>query len=337
VSELPLVQCLSRFSLTTADADKLALFYEKAFNCRRLSTERSAGPEFETLMGVSGGALRTTLSLGGQIIELLQFDQRGRPYPPIAVASDLIFQHFAIVVSDMAEAYRRLSAVEGWTPISRDGPQLLPASSGRVAAFKFRDPEGHPLEFLAFPRTDVPSHWQTNAGAQVFEGIDHSAISVSDTARSISFYETLGFAVSTHSLNLGGEQESLDDVAGVRVEVTALAARQSNPHLELLGYSKASKDGDLIRSNADIATTRLVFAVNVATAAHELVDPDGHHLLIEGQAHWDERSPRGPNFTFSPRVLNTAATGSMLERVADSPPMSFNSIRAGKCRADRSG
>ena len=47
--------------------------------------------------------------------------------------------------------YARLSAHAGWTTISTDGPQLLPASSGGVTAYKFRDPEGHPLELIAFP------------------------------------------------------------------------------------------------------------------------------------------------------------------------------------------
>jgi|HubBroStandDraft_5_1064220.scaffolds.fasta_scaffold14975_3 catechol 2,3-dioxygenase-like lactoylglutathione lyase family enzyme len=280
----PFVRKLSRFSLTTADADRLAAFYENTFGCRRLSTERLSGAGFETSMGVPGGALRMTLSLGEQIVELLQFDQHGRPYPHGSLTSDLIFQHFAIVVSDMSEAYRQLSAIEGWTPISRGGPQLLPKTSGGVAAFKFRDPEGHPLELLAFPRNAMPRNWQTNAGAAVFQGIDHSAISVSDTARSISFYERLGFAVSARSSNRGQEQEALDDVTNVLVEVTALAARQPDPHLELLCYSGASADQDPAGSNADIAATRSVLAVNGATASHELVDPDGHRLLIEATA-----------------------------------------------------
>lgn len=284
VSAPPLIRRLSRFSLTTADAARLSAFYESTFGCRRLSTERLSGPEFETLMGVSGGALRMTLSLGKQIVELLQFDQHGLPYPQKRAASDFIFQHFAIVVSDMAEAYRRLSSVEGWMSISLRGPQLLPASSGRVVAFKFRDPEGHPLEILAFPRDATPKAWQTNVDTAVFQGIDHSAISVRDTARSFSFYESLGFAVSARSLNRGIEQEALDDIANVQVEVTALTARQPDPHLELLCYSEVSPNGSAICGNADIAATRLVFAAADAAASKELVDPDGHHLLIEGCA-----------------------------------------------------
>jgi catechol 2,3-dioxygenase-like lactoylglutathione lyase family enzyme len=282
MSSPPLVQGLSRFSLTTADAGRLAAFLEAVFDCRRLSTERLSSTEFETLMGVSGGALRTTLSLGGQIIELLQFDRPGRPYPRNRAASDLIFQHFAIVVRDMAQAYRRLSGVEGWTPISRCGPQPLPPSSGGVTAFKFRDPEGHPLELLAFSRDAVPPIWLTNAGDALFQGIDHSAISVSDTARSISFYESLGFTVSARSWNRGAAQEALDDVKDVRVEVTSLACHQPHPHLELLCYLGTSAKKEFVRSNADIAATRLGFAASGVRGSCALVDADGHRLMIKG-------------------------------------------------------
>jgi catechol 2,3-dioxygenase-like lactoylglutathione lyase family enzyme len=282
VTPPPLILRLSRFSLTTADAERLASFYESTFGCRRLSTERLSGPEFETSMGVSGGALRTTLGLGEQIVEMLQFDQRGQPYPKKRAASDPCFQHFAIVVSDMAEAYRQLSAIEGWTPVSCGGPQRLPASSGGVAAFKFRDPEGHPLELLAFPDEAVPANWRTNADTGLFQGIDHSAISVSDTTRSISFYENLGLAVASRSLNLGPEQEALDDVENVRVEVTALAPHQSAPHIELLDYSDRLSRGNPARSNTDISATRLVFAAGGATVSYEMVDPDGHRLVIGG-------------------------------------------------------
>ena len=29
-----------------------------------------------------------------------------------------------------------------------------------IVLFKFRDPEGHPLELLAFPRDSVPACWR---------------------------------------------------------------------------------------------------------------------------------------------------------------------------------
>ncbi|HEX3673520.1 MAG TPA: VOC family protein [Rhizomicrobium sp.] len=282
MSAAPAVQSLSRFSLTTADAERLAVFYGSAFGCRRLATEHLSGPAFETLMGVEGGALRITLDLGKQTVELLQFDQPGKPYPDTPSASDLVFQHFAIVVRDMAEAFRRLSARDGWTAISRGGPQRLPKSSGGVTAFKFRDPEGHPLEFLFFPEGAMPARWRERQNDENCIGIDHSAISVSNTARSVSFYENLGFRISSHSLNHGAEQEKLDDVAGAEVEVTALEPRSPDPHLELLCYRAAARSGALPCANADIATARLVLEAAGHAAPREVVDPDGHHLIVEG-------------------------------------------------------
>lgn len=277
------VQRLSRFSLTAADAEQLAAFYERSFGCHRLAKEYLSGTAFETLLGVKGGALRVMVSLGEQIIEFLQFDQVGHPYPKNSSAADLIFQHFAIVVRDMAEAWERLSSIEGWTAISRGGPQRLPVSSGGVTAFKFRDPEGHPLEFLSFPKAAMPAQWRERQTNKVCLGIDHSAISVSDTARSISFYENLGFATSSRSENCGEEQERLDDIAAVNVEVSALVPRAPSPHLELLCYRSMPQVRTAV-GNSDIASTRLLLETTEDNASVLVVDPDGHRLVVEGPA-----------------------------------------------------
>ena len=155
---------------------RLALFYQRAFGFSHFVTETRSGPDFEQLMGVTGGARSLILSLGQQFLELLQFDRPGRPYPTAASSSDLIFQHFAIVVTDIGEAWQRLLTVGGWTAISTDGPQRLPQSSGGVAAFKFRDPDGHPLELLAFSSGNVPGSWSNHGNGDLCLGIDHSAI-----------------------------------------------------------------------------------------------------------------------------------------------------------------
>jgi catechol 2,3-dioxygenase-like lactoylglutathione lyase family enzyme len=199
-----------------------------------------------------------------------------------ASSSDLIFQHLAVVATDIRQAYQRLLGVEGWSPISNGGPRRLPLSSGGVTAFKFRDPDGHPLELLAFPPDRTPHGWKTDRG--LFAGIDHSAIVVSDTARSIAFYETLGLSVVSRSLNSGIEQEKLDGICEPRVEVTALAPHHSTPHVELLCYaSGAHRPHGILRSN-DVAATRVVMEAERTAeerpACRRLCDPDGHHLLI---------------------------------------------------------
>jgi catechol 2,3-dioxygenase-like lactoylglutathione lyase family enzyme len=285
-ADTPRIDRLARFSLTTADAKSAAQFYQAAFGCRQIATDRLSGPDFERLMGVTGGADRITLGLGREIIELMQFDVLGEPYPRGSPSSDLVFQHFAIVVADMPRAFQRLSTAAGWTPISVGGPQCLPASSGGVTAFKFRDPEGHPLELLAFPEGDS-SNWPAVSPDEACLGIDHSAISVSDSAVSIAFYESLGLCVSARSFNHGPAQERLDDVPGAQVEVTALAPPRPIPHLELLCYRRARQRSTSVRRANDIASTRLVFELcRASNAADDQIkmrlmrDSDGHAFLI---------------------------------------------------------
>ena len=78
----------------------------------------------------------------------------------------------------------------------------------------------------------------------LFLGIDHSAISVSDTSVSKAFYaQLLGMIESGHSLNKGPAQARLDGLDDPVVDVTALQPTgQATPHLELLGYHMPSRD-----------------------------------------------------------------------------------------------
>ena len=237
------------------------------------------------MTGLEGGADSLTLGLGDEVVELLRFDQPGRPYPFTHASTDLCFQHFAIVVTDIQAAYQRLCSVGGWTAISTDGPQKLPESSGGVTAFKFRDPDGHPLELLAFPDNKLPERWKSRPKSDLFLGIDHSAITVSDSWRSIAFYTALGLRVASRSLNTGSEQERLDAVRDAVVEVTALALAQATPHVELLCYRSAPPGESIAFRSNDIAATRMVFEVDGwssedVTNPQALLDPDGHHLMI---------------------------------------------------------
>ena len=278
---------LLRCVLVSHDAARLATFYEQALGCRRLAARHRAGAAFTAATGVAGGALSITLELGAQRIELLQFALPGRPYPAGTLASDLLFQHCAVVVRDMDDALRRLSAVGGWTAISEHGPQRLPANSGGVTAFKFRDPEGHPLELLAFPAAGLPAHWRRVPGTDPCIGIDHTAISVSDGASSVAFYQALGLRVAGASTNAGAEQASLDGLAEPHVEVTALAAEQATPHLELLCYRRMQPGAFAAVRNSDVAATRLLWQArsvpgtpSCGSEPQALVDPDGHRLLL---------------------------------------------------------
>ena len=197
-------------------------------------------------------------------------------------ASDLTFQHLAIVVADMARAYERLSSVEGWVAISTAGPESLPASSGGATAFKFRDPEEHPLELLAFAPDHVPPAWSKVADDDVWLGIDHTAISVADTARSTDFYARLGLRQTVQTFNEGPEQAALDGHTHPSVEVTTLTASQEPPHVELLCYRWAARGLTGRVAANDVAATRMILgSSDDSDTRGAFVDPDGHHLSVE--------------------------------------------------------
>jgi catechol 2,3-dioxygenase-like lactoylglutathione lyase family enzyme len=305
---------IGRISFTTADADRLGSFYRQAFGFEAMETEHHGGESFARLTGVEGAqGSALPLRLGEETIELLAFTRHGAPYPADIGGDDPRFQHIAIVVADMETAYLRLCACAGWTAITRPAPQRLPAGSGAVTAFKFRDPEGHPLELIAFPPDNVPPRWRRvphRHGPCL--GIDHSAIVVSGTAQSVAFYQqVLGFSVVGGSLNRGREQEQLDAVPGAVVEVTALDPGSDNPpHLELLCYRSPGlpRGAPAALPSNDIAATRLTLEVDDLPALeHRLAaacirfisagtvalrnnrpallvsDPDGHALLLVGR------------------------------------------------------
>ncbi|MGI8840073.1 MAG: VOC family protein [Caulobacteraceae bacterium] len=242
---------LSRVLLPVADLARTERFYRQALSFAALANAETAA------------ASSATLRLGAQIIELVAHQPPGAPYPADSRCIDLWFQHLAIVVADMGAAYAQLRAFGDFTAITEGGPQALPPASGSVGAFKFRDPEGHPLELLYFPPATAPPRWRGPPPGALFLGIDHSAITVADTAASVAFYEErLGLTVTARSLNRGIEQERLDDAPGAVVEVTALSpAEAASPHVELLRYREPAGGRPMPAGgqDSDIAATRLIF------------------------------------------------------------------------------
>ena len=250
------------FRLLCASPAATAGFYRRAFGCR----DEGAGPPGEV-----------ALRLGAQAIALRP---AAGPAGTGFAGNESGFQHLAIVVSDMRAAMERLAAMPGWTAISRDGPEILPPASGGVTAFKFRDPEGHPLELLQFPPGAIPRHWRAAPDDATFLGIDHSAISVADTARSLAHYAGLGFAAGRTQCNRGPEQARLDGLEGAVVEVTPLYAPDGGPpHLELLRYRHPAPRP---RPAADGGTAATELVIGVAGQARCLClrDPDGHRLRL---------------------------------------------------------
>ena len=132
------LQGITGFSIVTAGLDRLVRFSREGPAAQ--GEEQRIGAAELALLGLSGLGRRQILTLGRQTMSIDQFEQAGCAYPEGSNAASPWFQHLALVVTDMADAYGRL---HDGAPISLGGPQRLPASSGGVQAFKFRDPDGH--------------------------------------------------------------------------------------------------------------------------------------------------------------------------------------------------
>jgi catechol 2,3-dioxygenase-like lactoylglutathione lyase family enzyme len=241
---------------------------------------------FEVIDEQCSPAIEAVLALGSERIVLTErtVSGSGTDWPEPASGPSLRFQHIAIVTNDMDAAFERLQR-QAPVAISRGGPQRLPAASGGVCAFKFRDPDAHPLELIEFPPGQGAARWHATAHAKgPTLGIDHAAISVGDVDSSISFYQRLGFRLGTRQLNRGEEQARLDGLELAKVDVaTLLPADVGSPHLELLGYLVPKPFLDGI-GNRDMADLMLWQARASDSAIEEVLgddctvrtDPDGH-------------------------------------------------------------
>lgn len=225
--------------ITVADLDRSIGFYADVLGFQPVSAvEEGQGPERERLEGVPDLHTRSVrMRLGDETIELTDYlAPESRPIPADSRSNDRWFQHVAIVVSDMREAYARLRAHH--VRHASSNPQRLPdwnPKAGGIEAFYFYDPDGHVLEVIAFPPGKGDPRWQRKAGA-LFLGIDHTAIVVDDTERSRAFYhDLLGLELVGESENWGDEQEHLNNVFGAHLRISTLRAAQG-PGVELLEY-----------------------------------------------------------------------------------------------------
>jgi catechol 2,3-dioxygenase-like lactoylglutathione lyase family enzyme len=296
--------------------DRSIDFYSKVLTFDKISDRETDGEEVEHLFGVFGAHVRlVTMKLGDESIELAQFvAPRGRPIPVDSRSNDLWFQHIAIIVNDMDRAYAilRQSKVE----YASSSPQRLPEwnkNAGGIRAFYFKDPDEHPVEILWFPEGKGDPKWH-RPSSRLFLGIDHTAITISDTDASLKFYrDLLGLRVAGESENYGTEQEHLNNVFGAHLRITALRA-PSGPGIELLEYL-SPRDGrpfpldehanDLVHRTTVLFTQDPETAAKLVKAAHATFvssgvvvnhiqeleftkgflvrDPDGHAIEVAGR------------------------------------------------------
>jgi catechol 2,3-dioxygenase-like lactoylglutathione lyase family enzyme len=227
--------------ITVSDLDRSAGFYCDALDFSPVagSVSERWGEELERTTGVFGARARSErLSLGAEEIELVEFlAPEGAPFPQGTRSNDRWFQHIAIVTSDMDRAYAHLRALH--VRHGSPAPQRLPdwnPNAGGIEAFYFRDPDGHHLEVIHFPDGKGDPRWRHADTGRLFLGIDHTALVVSDTERSLAFYrDALGLGVSGTSENFGPEQERLNNVFGAHLRITSLRIPGSLG-VELLEY-----------------------------------------------------------------------------------------------------
>jgi catechol 2,3-dioxygenase-like lactoylglutathione lyase family enzyme len=289
--------------VTVGDLDRSVHFYVDVLGFARVSEWEEQGADYEHVYGVFGARVRVArLSLGAEALELRQFlAPHGRPIPEDSHSNDRWFQHVAIIVSDMDRAYAALRA-HGVEHAST-GPQTLPAwnkDAGGIAAFYFRDPDGHNLEVLHFPPGKGDSRWQ--ATDRLFLGIDHTAIVVGRTEDSLHYYrDVLGMRIAGAAENFGPEQERLNNVFGVRLRITALRA-DHGIGVELLDYL-APRTGRAAPSDT-LANDLWHWQVTFARA-----DLD----VIEAAVARDSGKPAAASLV-SPGVVAVTATGAAMSR-----------------------
>jgi catechol 2,3-dioxygenase-like lactoylglutathione lyase family enzyme len=282
------VAAVTAIGVTVADVARSTAFFRDVLGFEKIGDVEVGGPDFARLWGVAGARARVVrLRLGAEEIELTEFlAPRGLPYPAGSRSNDRWFQHIAIVVSDMDAAYAR---VRPHVEAISAGPQTLPRSNraaAGIAAFYFRDPDGHALELIHFPPGKGDPRWQ-ESGGRLFLGIDHTAIAVGSTAASLAFYrDVLGLRVAGESHNVGIEQARLTGVAGADVRITGLRPAAGAPGVELLEYV-APRDGRQLapppRAN-DVVHWHTTVAVDDVASAGAALHAAGYSTTRDGAA-----------------------------------------------------
>jgi len=307
------VQAVGPIGITVREMNRSVRFYEEVLGFRKVSDQEYSGPAQERLHALFGLHIRVVkMQLGDELIELTDYlTAGGRSIPEDQRSNDLFFQHIAIVVSDMDKAFAQLKKY----PVEyvSTAPQTLPVSNTAAAgikAFYFHDPDNHNLELIYFPTGKGNPKWQMASG-KIFLGIDHTAIGVRSTEKSLAFYQQLlGIERKGESWNSGTEQEHLNNVEGASLHITGLRAA-SGPGVEFLEYLKPgpgktypadTRSDDLwfwqtVFSTSDVdALFRKLKASGCLFISNEPVmlekdgvrlkaflvkDPDGHAVLIK--------------------------------------------------------
>jgi len=267
-----------------SDLDRMVSFFTQVLEFKEVERLELEGVDFEKLYQLpKGKAKLVKLQLGDEFNYLMEFSSSKQDsFPEDSRSNDLWFQHIAIVVSDMEKAYAKLIK-NGVSAIS-ESCQTIPEwnkSAAGVKAFYFRSPEGHPLELIYFPPGKGNPNWQKKKG--LFLGIDHTAIGVASTEKSLEFYQdNLGMQVVGGSLNYGDTQEKLSGVTGAKVKITTMQFPDSKSMgIEFLEYLNPLDGRKKQVGPADrLFETQTLFQVDDLEKTLMTLDPDGHRILL---------------------------------------------------------
>jgi catechol 2,3-dioxygenase-like lactoylglutathione lyase family enzyme len=316
---------LDSIGFTSGDADASATFFVECLGFQRFNEPQIVdGGPYAELVGLPGARFKLLrLLIGTEVLEITEVldpgpgARPGRPIPVESRSNDRWFQHSCLVVNSIEAALAGLQpafAAGRITPIS-SAPQRLPdwnIDAAGIVAYKFHDPEGHPLELLQFPPDKGEARWHVEAPGPVL-GIDHSAIGIADTAASCRFYrELLGLSAGGDGVNSGLEQDGLDGLDGTRVHITGHRC-PTGAGVECLDYREPTGGGPMTADQGiqDLAHWQLRLRVGDleaiaaqieafggrpispgiveladqaallgATRALQLADPDGHRLQL---------------------------------------------------------
>ena len=296
----PLVKQLRAVSLTVADLARSIDFYTAALGFELISETTLAGKDYSDLEGIDDAQIQVaTLQLGHERIQLMQYlNCLSELIPSDSQSTDLWFQHFAIVVSDIDRAYDHVRSfpIEATSKELQTLPLDNPEAAG-VRAFKFKDLDRHNLELIWFPPDKRQAKWNPSDD-QLFLGIDHSAIAVANTEQSLRFYrDLLGMQVESSSLHQGEIQAVLDGLPEATVRVTGLRSVEGGMGIELLDYLAPAngrpfpqdwKSCDIAHWQVELVvrdiekTVAMLQSQNVRLISNRLVSFDRNSLYAQG-------------------------------------------------------
>ena len=104
------IKKVDAIGITVSEMNRSVKFFTEVLGFRKVSDGEVFGSAYEQLQGIFGLRMNIVrMQLGDEFIELTDYlTSGGRSIPEDARSNDLVFQHIAIVVSDMDKAYAHL-------------------------------------------------------------------------------------------------------------------------------------------------------------------------------------------------------------------------------------